>query len=86
MSKAKAKEVRRAIGKEDEAPPSLNRRTLEAAERLRKLVWNYESDTFSAVGLDDVSLDIMCAKLIDRIEQHLDGVTLTMVYEDRYDD
>lgn len=55
--------------------------TAMAVANLTKIIMEYESDTFSAdgVGLRDYELDQMAAKLIERIEDHLDGVRLTAI-------
>lgn len=57
--------------------------TDEAVKDLRKIVQEYESDTFSAdgSGLRDYELDQVVAHLIDQIEDHLDGVRLSAILE-----
>ena len=55
-----------------------------AAEKLVDYVFNYESDTFDARGqkLKRREAKQIAAKLIDRIENHLDGVTLNVMLDE----
>lgn len=56
----------------------------EATDKLVVLIREYESDTFSAedskITLGESQL--IAAKLIDRIEDHLDGVTISAILDE----
>lgn len=52
-----------------------------AVERLFQLIEQYESDTFRASGseINLSEIDEVAVKLIDGIEEHLDGVRLSAI-------
>lgn len=55
-----------------------------AVSKLMNLIREYESDTFSADGsnLKSWEADQIAAKLIDQIEDHLDGVRLSAILDE----